>query len=211
MIHPEVSATWPSMYELLPNPDRDWMIDIHGERIDRDLFDIATWRLYGWSIFDPEVLTRVRRRFRDDAQAASHLATLERYMERQLARARRFHRAISTQQEECIPRYIVFGGSCILTAARCLIEELGGRTHVRLHPSQIAHPMAGVDYARLMLEPGDARVTKASALGRASLDPTASRPGTFPLAYSIFLCREHSDLPGDITFRDNLLNILIGQ
>ena len=154
---------------------------------------------------------RVRRRFSDDAQAAAHLAALEDFMEHQFVRARRFHRAISMPQEECIPRYIVFGGSCILTAARCLIEEIDGRTHVRLHPSQIAHPIGGVDYTRLMLEPGDSRVTKASALGRASLDPTASRPGTFPLSYSIFLCREHSDLPGDITFRDNLLNILIGQ
>lgn len=211
MIGPEVGATWPSMYELLPNPDRDWMIDIHGERIDRDLFDIGTWRFYGWSIFDPEIRARVRRRFRDDAAASSYLATIERYMEHQLARARRFHRAISMRQEECVPRYIVFGGACILTAARCLVEVIDGHTHIRLHPSLIARPIAGVDYARLMLEPGDGRVTKASALARASLDPTSNRPGTFPLAYSIFLCREHSDLPGDITFRDNLLNILVGQ
>lgn len=90
-------------------------------------------------------------------------------------------------QEKCIPRYIVFGGSCILTAARCLIEMLDGSTDASI--------------LRRSPIPWLARITLVSCWS----------PGMFPLAYSILLCREHSDLPGDITFRDKLLDVLIGQ
>lgn len=209
-IPPEVGATWPAVYQILPNPAWDWMIDVHGERVDRDLFDVATWKEYGWSVFAAEAQARIRNRFHDDHAAALYIDTLERFMAKHLQRARRFHDAISKPQPFCPVRYIVFGGDCILTPARCLIEEVGGRSEVRLRPDEISHPAAGIDYDRLMLEPGDGRVTKPSALARQTLDPSAGgAQGSFPLAYAVFLCEEHGALPGDVTFRDNLLNILL--
>ena len=62
-----------------------------------------------------------------------------------------------------------------------------------------------------MLEPGDGEVTKASLLARESLNPTQQRSGDvfFPLAYSFFLCEDHRHLAGNISFRDNLLNVLL--
>ncbi|MBI5504051.1 MAG: hypothetical protein HY899_04575 [Deltaproteobacteria bacterium] len=210
-IEPEVAATWPAVYQILPNPARDWMIDLRGQRVDRDLFDLATWKEYAWSVFSPQARARIRARFRDDQAAAFYIDTLERFMAKHLARARRFHRAISEPQSSCPVNYVVFGGDCILTPARCLIENVAGRAEVRLRPDQISHPAADIDYDALMLEPGDGRVTKSSALARQTLDPFAGGDqGSFPLAYAVFLCKEHSALPGDVTFRDNLLNILLG-
>ena len=209
-IRPEIGATWPSVYQILPNPAWDWMVDIRGRRVERDLFDVETWRYYGWSIFDSRARARIRASFDDPAEANRYLETLERFMAKQLRRARRFHRALSESQPTCPVRYIVFGGDCILTPARCLVEEIEGRTVVRLSPGQIRRPLPGVDYDALMLEPGDGRVTKPSALGRKSLDPSARvADAAFPLAYAVFLCEEHGALPGDVTFRDNLLNILL--
>jgi hypothetical protein len=80
-----------------------------------------------------------------------------------------------------------------------------------LLPSAISAPEPGVDYSRLMLEPGDGEVTKPSLLARQSLDPTVSRSDDvfFPLAYAFFLCVDHERLTGNINFQDNLLNVLL--
>jgi len=108
---------------------------------------------------------------------------------------------------------IVFGGDCELTPARCLIEKVRGKVMIRLNPEKITNRVRGVNYRKLMLEPGDGRVTKPSLLARNSLDP--SMPGNsrdaFPLAYSLFLCETHAELTGNISFQDNLLNILLLQ
>ena len=214
-IDPEVSATWPAMYQLLPNPDRDWMIDNHGLRMDRDLYDPATWSDWGWSVFNPKAQERIGKRLRkegrNEAEIAAHVAMLEKYFTKYLERARRFHRALATPLSSCAVRYIVFGGDCTQTPSHCLVETVDGVVRVRLHPNEVVNRVPGVDYTRLMLAPGDGRVTKASALGRNRMvfGAGADEEEIFPLAYAVFLCQEHSDLPGDPTFMDNLLNILL--
>jgi len=68
-----------------------------------------------------------------------------------------------------------------------------------------------VDYQRLMLEPGDGVVTKASLLARQALDPSIERHRYiyFPLNYAFFLCEKHEQLTGNIHFQDNLLHTLL--
>ena len=56
---PETIATMPGMFQLLPHPDRTWMIDIRGRRLDLDLYDVATWRRHHWSAWDPDVRARI--------------------------------------------------------------------------------------------------------------------------------------------------------
>ena len=206
---PEVLATMPSLFELLPNPARTWMIDVHGARLEVDLYDPDTWRRYGWSIFDPSVRQRIARTVGSAAAATADLADRERFFAAALERARRFHRALSAPLAAVPSEYIVFGGDCTLTPARCLVETVDGKVRIRLHPDEVTARVPGVDYERLMLEPGDGRVTKASLLARDTLDPEAPQPGFFPIAYAVFICREHASLPSDITFRDNLLNVLL--
>ena len=214
-IDPEVGATWPSMYQLLPSPDRDWMIDNRGLRMDRDLYDVSTWRDWQWSAFDQKAQKRIARRLRkrgsSESEIANDLEVLERYFDKHLGRARRFHRALSTPLPSCAVRYVVFGGDCIQTPSHCLLETIDGEVRIRLHPNEVVNRLPGVDYSRLMLAPGDGRVTKASALGRNRMlfGVDADDNEAFPLAYAVFLCQGHSDLPGDPTFRDNLLNTLL--
>ncbi|MDX8404903.1 MAG: hypothetical protein R8K50_01980 [Mariprofundus sp.] len=99
-----------------------------------------------------------------------------------------------------------------MTPARCLIERVDGKVAIRLNPKNIVHKIKGIDYEKLMLEPGDGRVTKPSLLARNALDPSVPvRDELFPLAYSLFLCEEHSRLTGNINFQDNLLNVLLLQ
>lgn len=206
---PEVLATMPSLFELLPNPARTWMIDVHGARLDIDLYDPDTWRRYGWAVFDPAVRERIVRAAGGSVAATADLEQRERFFAAALERAQRFHRALSAPLAAVPSEYIVFGGDCTLTPARCLVETVDGKVQIRLHPDEVTTRIPFVDYERLMLEPGDGRVTKASLLARDTLDPEAPQPGFFPIAYAVFICREHASLPSDITFRDNLLNILL--
>ena len=207
-IRPETIATMPGMFQLLPHPDRTWMIDIRGRRLDLDLYDVATWRRHRWSIWDPEVRARIRADFADASRADVYLAVFEAHFERQLIRAARFHRLLSRPVAETPTNYIVFGSACLPTPARCLLEEVDGRTYVWLHPRNIKHPRDGVPYEELMIEPGDGSVTKASLLAMDSLAPDATR-GDFPIAWSVFVCERHVNLPANVTFQDNLLNIVL--
>lgn len=209
---PEILATMPAAYELLPHPDRDWMITPNGKKWDRDLYDVDTWRTYQWSIFDPNARVRVMKRFASEVDAQHYLATLERYFAKNLRRAERFYRALSVPQGESPVRYVIFGGDCILTPARCLVERVKGRLLIRFHPREVVNRVPGVNYDRLMLEPGDGQVTKSSLLARNALDPSVEKgAGDFPLAYSFFVCENHRQLTSNLTFQDNLLNILLTQ
>lgn len=202
----EVLATMPSTYELFPHPLNRWLVTAQGEALERDLFDVEVWRRFQWSVFDPAVIARLRERG-DDAEL------LQRYFAKRLERARRFVWALTRQLEDSPERLVVFGGDCTLTPARLLVEEDGGDSVVRLQPDEVRTRHPGVDYETLMLEPGDGQVTKASLLARENLNPSIPRHrhAFFPLAYSVFLCEEHQHLTGNISFQDNLLNVLLMQ
>ncbi len=210
----EVLATMPSVYQLFPHPlAGPWLISASGEKLERDLFSVRIWRRFRWSIFDPEVRERILATFEDPAAGQAHLETLERFFEKHLERARRFVWSLTVPLEETPWRLILFGGDCELTPARMLVEEVEGKSVLRLEPDRIASPRPDVDYHRLMLEPGDGTVTKSSLLARNSLDPTVPRHRYifFPLDYSMFICESHDQLTGNITFQDNLLHVLLSR
>ncbi|MEM1403028.1 MAG: hypothetical protein AAGG55_06845 [Pseudomonadota bacterium] len=68
-----------------------------------------------------------------------------------------------------------------------------------------------MDDQKGMLGPGDGAVTKASLLGRAALELSVPRRrfSDFPLNYAVMFCEDHSQLPGNVTFHDDLLHILL--
>lgn len=209
-MHPEVLATMPSATQLLPHALNDWLLDADGAVLDRDLFDVDTWREFGWGPFDPQVMARVASRG-EPAAGAGRVELLQRQFGRNLERARRFTWSMTVPEDFEGPRLIVLGGDCTLTAARGILEPGRDRRQLRIRPEQLRHPRPGVDYGRLLLEPGDGIVTKASLLARESLDPRLPRHrySFFPLDYSVFLCERHDRLTGNPSFQDNLLHALL--
>jgi pimeloyl-ACP methyl ester carboxylesterase len=211
-IRPETLATLPSVYQLLPNSDRKPLLGIDGrplrvsesdgESPERDIFDVDTWRDLRWSAFSLEVQSKI-------GEARAQL--LQRYFEHQLVRAGRLQRALEREQPQSSVKLIVFGADCQLTPSRVLVEADNGRMVPRFEPKEIKRPEPGRPYDELTREPGDGLVTKASLLGRQSLDPTVPNHGGFPIAFSFFLCSQHSDLPGNINFQDNLLNAILSR
>lgn len=211
-IPPEVLATMPSLYQLFPHSISDWLITAEGKVLQRDLFDVEVWRRFKWSIFDPETINRIRAQFDDDMMADAYITTLTAYFEKHLERARRFVWSLSVPMSESLP-LIVFGGDCSFTPARLLIEEVDGKSVLRIWPRKVSRPLPTIDYERLMLEPGDGTVTKASLLARDALDPSKERHkySFFPVDYALFLCEDHDSLTANINFQDNLLHALLSR
>jgi len=199
-IAPRTLATMPSGYQLFPHPLANWLVGIDGKARDDDLFNPATWRANRWSIFEPVA----------GSDAAPDAAT-QRYFEHQLERGQRMAWMLSVAEPVSPIRYVLFGGDCHLTPARLVAEPVDGREVARLAPSDIRHPLPGVRYDELMLEPGDGRVTKPSLLARETLDPSAPQheDSFLPVAYAFFLCEHHNFLTSNINFQDNLLNVLL--
>lgn len=210
-IPPEVLATMPGAYQLLPHPLNDWLTSANGEPLNRDLFDVDVWRQFQWSIFDPSIRQRIRGQFDAPEQADAHLALMARYIHKHLERGRRFVWSLTVREADSPVKLIVFGGDCTLTPARLVVEEDRGDSVLRLWPNEIKHPEPGVNYDRLMLEPGDGSVTKASLLARTQLDPRVPRHRHvyFPLDYTVLSCEKHDRLTANIHFQDNLLHVLL--
>jgi len=201
----------PATYQLFPHALNNWIVTTSGKPLDRDLFDIEVWRRFQWSIFDPRVRARIMARYDNEADGAAYLELLERYFEKHLERARRFTWSLTVPLPRQPYQLIVLGGDCKLTPARIVVEEINGISEIRLWPREIRHPLAGIDYDQVMLEPGDGTVTKASLLARESLDPSIPRNKwvSFPLDYPIFLCASHYSLTGNVIFQDSLLHTLL--
>lgn len=212
-IHTETLATMPSLFQLFPHPLNDWIITADGKPLDRDLFDVEIWRRFQWSIFDPAVRERIRSGFTNPQAADEYIKVLEAFFEKSLERARRFVWSLTVPLPEGHPKLIVFGGTCNLTSARILVEEVNGESEIRMNPSEITNKMPGVDYDALLYEPGDGSVTKASLLGRDVLDPSIPRNkySFFPLDHAVFLCEKHDSLTSNVNFQDNLLNELLSR
>lgn len=209
----ETLATMPSLYQLFPHPLNNWIVNGTGKPLDRDLFDVETWRRFQWSIFDPKVRERIHAKFDNQQNFEKYIATLERYFNKRLERARRFVWSLTVPLPERHPKLTIFGGGCTLTPARIVVEEVNDESLIRMHPNEITQAVAGVDYDALLLEPGDGSVTKASLLGRNTLDPSIKRHEYIhlPIKQSFFLCVKHSNLTSNLNFQDNLLNTLLSR
>ena len=208
-IDPEILLSFPSGYQLMPHPIVDSVLGNNGEPLARDIYDVDIWRALEWGPFDPSLRARLQSSGWSDAQ----LAALEVYVGIQLERARRFVWSLTIKNPLPNHELIVFGGDCMPTPARILIEDIDDESYVRLWPDEIARPARHLDYQALMLEPGDGAVTKASLLASTTLDPSIARHrySDFPLDYAVMFCGDHSELPGNITFQDNLLHILLSR
>ena len=206
----EVVATTSGAPQLMPHPALPWLVGSHGEVIAADVFDIATWQEFGWSIFDPRVRERTIARKGGGSAGRRYLGLLEAYLARHLARGRHFHLLMGRAGDARDVLPFVFGGDCELTVARLVAERVRGRWIAHERPDTLRKPLSGIDYQDLIYAPGDGVVTRSSLLGRATppLLPGSDPITPMPLAQSMFLCEEHQFLTGNPTFQNNLLHTL---
>jgi pimeloyl-ACP methyl ester carboxylesterase len=195
-VGPEVLATSLSTFDLLPHGDDVWLIDRRGTPIVADACDPEIWRTYEMGIFNRGVRAQVRERAGGGRSGQRRLELLERGFLLRLDRAGRFRRALRAAPIPADIAYLTIGGDCKPTEARLLAEEFMGRPEVKSLPDRVRNPRRGVDYRRLMLEPGDGRVARPSVLATPAW-PASPRP--VPLlaenwARREFVCASHNQL-----------------
>jgi hypothetical protein len=189
-IEPEVLATMPSIYELLPHPLTDWSVDPSAIDLDLDLYDVATWKRMQWSVFDPTVIGRLRARFKRPREANAYISAQQAYFVQDLERARRFIWSVTFEEPSSPVKFVVFGGNCVLTPARIVTEPQAGRSQARLFPEDLRDKVPGVDYGRLMLESRGAPLLhgedlRALAVITAEVDPCSRSSGAAAVSLAI--------------------------
>lgn len=210
-VPPEIVATISGAPQLMPHPAIPWLVNTHGDVIDRDVFSLETWKDFGWSIFDPKVRERTIQRKGGGKAGRRYLAMLEAYLQRHLLRGRRFLELMAHDKDHRDIKPFVFGGDCDATVSRLVVEKARNRVVAREKASSIIRSIAGVDYERLIHDPGDSVVTRDSLLGRY---PHPVRAGFSALprlsvSHSVFLCERHQFLTGNAEFQNNLLHTLL--
>lgn len=213
-VAPETVLTMPAAYQLLPHPGTPWLVASDGRVLPADLYDPATWRRHRWAVYSPRVRRAIVARAASAPSGEAYLAALERYFVAQLERARRFAFALDVPHPEGRLRYATFGGDCTPTPAHVVVERRGDGWHPWFDARDVRRRVAGVDYRRLLHDPGDGIVTKASMLGHGAAGhaaPADARPGAFraKVAFTIFLCEYHNQLAHNLTLHDNLLDYLL--
>ena len=221
----EVLATFATPFETLPEVRAHAIVDASGAPVPLDLFDPDTWRTRQWSVYSPEVVERVRAAAADPANAGAAVAQLQATFDRHLVRAGRFQRALAQPFAAPDVDVALFGGDCTLTLARAILvkDPLGaGPAGERLAftAREVLPPKIDAEltrearerFERLLFEPGDGLVTRASQAGRDRAQPGEPRqPPSFPQAESFFLCERHGQLTANPYFQNNLLNFLLGR
>lgn len=207
----EVVATTSGAPQLMPHPAIPWLVDNKGDVINRDVFDLETWRDFQWSIFDPHVRERTIRRKGGGAAGERYMEVLEAYLGKHLERGRNFMLLMACKNSERDVKPFIFGGDCDATVARLVVEEVRGKMVARERAESIVDPVAGIDYQDLIHDPGDSVVTRNSLLGRSETEllPGFSPLPPMPASHSVFLCERHQFLTGNRTFQNNLLHTLL--
>jgi pimeloyl-ACP methyl ester carboxylesterase len=214
--------TVPSAYQLFPRNQGAVFLDAGLKRLDLDLFDIETWRTYGWSVaFDPALRRQEEKAFlkklgpkEGKLEYARRAATRVAYLRAALARAAAFHRALDARgpMPEPIGLHLI-GGDCEPTLTGALIVEDRGEKRTLFYPGKIPRALHSSAFGAIYA-PGDGRVTRQSLFGltlRPDSNDAILRAMKLSPAQTLFACEAHSDLPINPTMMDNLLTLLWGN
>ena len=219
----EVLATFATPFEALPHPDAPVIVDPAGMPVALDIYDPATWRERHWSVYSPEVEQRVRESAGEPGPGERAVRELHATFDRHLVRAGRFQRALAVPLADHAIEVALFGGDCTLTLARAVLVHEPTGDRLAFAPREVLPSGSRLELTdgarkaldRLLFEPGDGLVTRASQVARdRPLAPHADgqRPAPLlPLAQSFFLCEDHGQLTANTYFQNNLLNFLLGR
>jgi pimeloyl-ACP methyl ester carboxylesterase len=218
----EVLATFATPFQALPHPLAPVVVDPHGNAVALDIYDPDTWKSRQWSVYAPDVVARVRSTATEPAEGEHAVRQLQATFDAHLVRAGRFQRALGQPlPDPAAVDVALFGGDCELTLARAIFVHEPTGDRLAYTPREVLPPGSDLELTdaarrkldRLLFEPGDGLVTRASQTGRdRPLAATGqSPPPLFPLAQSFFLCEAHGQLTANAYFQNNLLNFLLGR
>ena len=220
----EVMVTFSTPFQALPHPLVKPVLDTSGKPLDLDIYDLSVWRDRKWGVFSPEVMARVRSSMATPTQGELALADVQQTFAKNLERGRKMQWALSAPVPQARVDVSVFGGDCEPTPAHAVQIDDAGGTRLVFRPGQVdgkalpGQPTIknnGVDFEKLMFEPGDGLIPRSSQVGRLSADeatPEAvARFHPLPVSQTFFLCESHGRLTHNLYFQNNLLYFLMAR
>jgi pimeloyl-ACP methyl ester carboxylesterase len=218
-VEAETAFTMPAAFQLLPHDGSQEFYDGRLQPVSANLYEVETWQRHRWSIFAPSyrqaVTKRMRKTFGPDWQRHfdDFFAEREAYLKVVLTRARLFGEALDRKADlATLLKVFILTGDCERTLRAALIVDDGDQSRTFFQPRKMR--LRGTDLTRaqvedVMLEPGDGRVSRRSALAISHGESVSDQSDKTNLSVAIFGCEIHSDLPNNPTFQDNLLSILL--
>ena len=173
---PETFFTFPSLFQELPVYTTDLFVPVNV-----DLFDADSWENYQWSIYAPEVASRVER-----SERFGTATDRRAYLVRALDEAQRFHRLLRAATGGALPQYYSIQSRDQRTPSRARLERRGDRWVTSIDPDA----------------PGDRHATLESQQWLSDEERTALAEPT------IFVSGRHFEMITTDETREHLLRIL---
>lgn len=207
----EVQITMPSVYQLLPHPDSQWVVQTDGKPAQMNVYDHRFWQLNQWSIYNPDVQSRIIKNAENEDIGQAEVHSLIQFFNFQLQRAELFWTALSPDFEVEHEGFVIMGGDCKKTLIRLIVSHNEGQV-VLLDDLNINDDFKTRSlHKSLLFEPGDGQVSKSSLLGEIHDSVTHKTLKTIKIKYPVFVCEDHIKLTQNQTFQDNLLHVLLNE
>lgn len=197
--------TMPSLYEMLPAPWIDPIVDPSGRAQGIDIYDAVNWEKYGWSVFGKGRGEKKKRR----ASSPWTVQEQRSFLRTMLFRAGRFHRALQQSSPEPAPvQFFTFGSDCRPTLDKAILRQTDGEGWEFFFPDRGARFDASLSRIKgTLFSPGDGVVTRRSLLSFPDAGSSKNQ-ALSSFSYAYFLCGSHGFLTADAKFQNNLFYVL---
>ena len=203
MIPVDVLASFATPFQALPSPIVQSILDTQGKPSTLNIYDPQLWQRNRWSVYSPEFLSMLEKQSETPEQAKTKQVVLQTVFSKNLQRAERFQSALTVPFNNNAVRMAAYGGDCVLTASRAIIDEVDGKPFLAFKPKEVVNKVPVVDYEYLMMAPGDGLVTRDSQ--------DANQYSFLSLNQNFFLCERHEFLVNNPYFQNNLLYFLMAR
>ncbi len=190
---PAILGTMPSIYQLMTRSRHRTVVDAATGEPVGDLYDLATWKKYGWGLAAPKPDRTLAWMLPDASEEERRSIALD-HLDKCLRKAKQLHEALDRPAKA--PKGLelhLIAGDVVKTPAVLAADAKSGRISVR------------------EMAPGDGTVTRASVLLDERLDGRWSPRLRSPIRWSSvrFLPQDHIGLTDNAAFTDDVLYLLL--
>lgn len=127
-----VIGTFPSYYQMLPDPETDSVLSGGEAAVPVDCFSLDTWIRYGWGLADPEQDRWLKTILPDIATPEERYRVALDHLEKCLKRAKQFKRSLRTPASapENVALYLI-AGDALLTNDKVAVQPDGRVTVIK--------------------------------------------------------------------------------
>ncbi len=191
---PAALGTMPSIYQMLPRPRHQTLVDVKNSDQAYDFYDPDLWRQMKWGLADPNQDAILQELLPDVADREARECIALDHQRKCLLKAKQFHQSLDIPATP--PPGVtlhLYAGDAIETPAVMSVDMESGQL-------EVAHSV-----------PGDDTTTRHSAvMTEQPVDAVSTRPAS-PIRWDsvTFLHTSHRKLTADPVFTDNVLALLL--